>query len=388
MKRYERSLNLGYKDFAQALLVYCQQKARRKIDFETFYNQMRTIPGEVEDDYGNLLEFTTKPNFPASSGMTATLYSIYNMESELFSIKISLLGVWINHIGEAKYLLTFNFFDHSKLCYLVRKEEQPLEDLLQSLHQTIPSCQIEPFRLKKLYRSQGPLFFNRTSWSANWDTQIHYDFYNGVSDPLMEQAFRDILVTKGYKQTPLMICDVGAGKGRLAEKLIGLAIDLDISINYLCIEPSLAQCKIARVHLANLVKPTISIKIFNASIEQFTDPNSQQYHQYSENIDIIISSGGVLNYQVVADESQALGNLLKLQELLKMGGMLLMTGLTPLLVTKKLIREETQLELLTVKFNELLHGGYCYSYRKSSELDLCLSEQQYIPNVDISPILF
>ncbi len=75
-----------------------------------------------------------------------------------------------------------------------------------------------------------------------------------------------------------------------------------------------------------------ALGVINESLENFS--SDSKYKKYRESADIIISSGGPLNVQIVS-HAAAIKNLGMLRRLLKKQGILIATGLSELAIKKK-----------------------------------------------------
>lgn len=169
----------------------------------------------------------------------------------------------------------------------------------------------------KTKNSKEPLTF----WNGQWEEEESVaDYYDNTNDPIILNAFKHHIIGQFPKK--LRLLDVGAGKGRLAKKILKLAKESNIEIEYLFLEPALSQCETAKLHLDHDKNSVTFIK------HEFID------YSFHEPVDVIISSGGPLT-SVVATFEEAEKHLQRMQEILAPGGLIIATGLKPLLFKQK-----------------------------------------------------
>ena len=165
-----------------------------------------------------------------------------------------------------------------------------------------------------------------TYWDCDWDNNDGAGlYYNKISDPHIIDAFScEVLsnIPEVKIDKPLRILDIGAGKGRLAYKLIQLLEGLSIPYHYIFVEPSLKQISIAA---ANLAKYKNNISFVNTTIGAL---------EIVDKVHCVVSSGGPLNLDIVTRE-QAIENAKKMQQMLLPDGILIASGQTALLVKRK-----------------------------------------------------
>lgn len=362
---------------AQSTLIadiysHCQSGAERepnhKVDFDEFYK----LSPEQQKDYPNILELSGSLRSYSSS--VPDLYDVSRFSSEVKEIKVHNLLGWIDGLGEANYLLTFALIDGTKRHFLVREEDKHLKNMLKALHKTIPDTDLEPNRLVKSKRALPNLFFKTPGWKASWDVSNldHYYFYDQVTDPLMVKAF----VAHACKEPKeMLVLDVGAGKARLAVKLIQKAVKAGINLHYVCLEPGKEQCDIAIQVLEKLRLElgdgSFTYDVLNATIGDFATKYSERSAELMNQVDVVISSGGALNYQVVGTGKDAKANLHIMRDLMRPGGLMLITGLSPLLLTKKDMRA-AEMDFVNATFDNSTREVYCYVYSKpeSPKLEL------------------
>ena len=175
-------------------------------------------------------------------------------------------------------------------------------------------------------------FWKREKSVPNWDEVTdHKEHYVNVSDPIFIEKLNQILSARNNNK-PLVIIDIGGGKGRLAAELIMAADKLGVNVEYILVEPDNSQCLAASKTLHTLSsEQKHKIKIKKYTFEKYMEEYGKKMQNQA---DIVISSGGPLNAQVVSHKD-AVNNLRDMATLLAPGGKLLATGLSPLLVTKK-----------------------------------------------------
>lgn len=266
------------------------------------------------------------------------IFQLNSYHNELQHLKITHFDSWLYSTLQSEYLLNFKFQNGDSQYYFVSQCYPELTELLNCIRQHMPAANIERIGKKAYRESCEP--FQKNYWSEvennkehEWDREpIHAKYYEEINDPIILSRFKaELQYTQ--KQNGLTLLDVGGGKGRLAEKLLVYAQQAGVKIHYLLLEPDEYQCAEAMKRLEQLdakyeAKKLFTYSLINSTLEEFND------YEYSSQIDIIISSGGPLNRQVVSmDVAQQ--NLRKIYELLAVGGKLIATGYSALLVTAK-----------------------------------------------------
>ncbi|MBX9704940.1 MAG: SAM-dependent methyltransferase, partial [Gammaproteobacteria bacterium] len=135
--------------------------------------------------------------------------------------------------------------------------------------------------------------YNLAHWNDGWDPPMALAHYEYVSHVLI----LDALLRTVISQNPpfLKIIDIGAGKGTLAIRILRLLEALGIQYEYIFIEPSSIQIKQAQESLCGFVKGKITF------ISMFFSQATLQ-NPIVKNADVIISSGGPFNLEVVKCE--------------------------------------------------------------------------------------
>ena len=163
-------------------------------------------------------------------------------------------------------------------------------------------------------------------WEGPWDLPLEAGlYYDRINDPLVVEAFTSevLAFSPELKEGDVLrIAEVGAGKGRLAEKLIKLMENLSIPYHYTFIEPSTSQLRIAERALTRYRQ---NIHFINTSMDKLGIENKMH---------CVISSGGPLNNEVVT-RAEAIPNARTLQQMLLPTGTLIATGHTVILVKAK-----------------------------------------------------
>jgi len=175
------------------------------------------------------------------------------------------------------------------------------------------------------------LFANDRSQAEAWgqwedlDAHMYYDLIN---DPIVLNAcekFVKPLAHKVDQTAPFTILDIGAGKGRLAKKLIEMAQKFGRNLNYIFVEPNESQIETAKKELSSLINENCNITFIQANLQEL---------KLDQSVNCIISSGGPLNMRVVYHD-EAIININTLSQLLQQQGIIIATGYTPLHVKSK-----------------------------------------------------
>ena len=166
-------------------------------------------------------------------------------------------------------------------------------------------------------------------WNKIWLETPHVPFfYDSINDPNVINIIKNNifpLKSKLINGESLKLLDLGAGNGRLAEKIIKLAQEEQIPLCYILVEPSEGQIVEARIRLDKLQNSNCEINYVNSTIEDY-DLKTQTHG--------IISSGGPFNLNITT-RAKSIVNLQKAKDLLKPEGILVITGLTSLTIKSK-----------------------------------------------------
>ncbi|KTD60912.1 class I SAM-dependent methyltransferase [Legionella shakespearei] len=352
------------------ILSYCVEHSQRKTNVPVVFDEFYKLSPEQQKDYPNILELSS--TLKSRSTSEPALYNVSDFSPELTDIKLHDLLGWMDGLGETNYLLTFRFKDSTKRHFLVQKEDKHLAKMLKILHHSIPDPYLEPNRLVKSKRQIPNLFFKTAGWKPGWDINNldHYYFYDEITDPMMVKAFWDYACKEPRE---MVVLDVGAGKGRLAVKLIQKAVQAGINLHYICLEPGKEQCDIAVQVLEGLRLElgdgSFTYDVLNSTIGDFSAKYPERSAELMNQVDVIISSGGALNYQVVATGKDALSNLHVMRDFMKPGGLMFVTGLSSLLLTKREIRA-AEMNFLNATFDKERREVYCYVYSKPESPEL------------------
>ncbi len=255
---------------------------------------------------------------------------------ELSSIKYADISGMIYH-RELKgcLLIRFKFKNNTKLTFFIKKDDdQKIKLMLNKIGDLLSGKYVEVSRRSDIRKqSIYPQF-----WGGNLEAYSRVNnHYSNHSDPIFLVKFENHILNLSNGKSPLIILDIGAGKGRLAEKLILLAQAKKIPLCYILLEPEESQCDIANKKMNALIEKygnnfVCQISIINLSIKHFAETDS--YRHFFGNIHGIISSGGPLNVQV-AQYKEAKPNLSIYENLLCNGGVALVSGMTESCITKK-----------------------------------------------------
>lgn len=286
-----------------------------------------------------------------TSHITTKKSHIYSYPNESSRIKITKLLSKENILFNSGLLITAENVNGKKINYFVSAKAPCYVDIFDQIERIQKITQPEYFEdaFKKQFKTTQPFssnFWGKAKKGSNWDADImHEEHYESISDPMLVKVFKKNIFSLANGKKELTIVDAGGGKGRLASKLLKAAQEAapPYRVIYILIEPDKYQCKIAQKNLAELKKNygskfVSSFKVINSTMEDFAK-SSDFTRKYKNRVDGIVSSGGPLNAQVVSFEA-ALHNLKIMQNLLKPGGQLVATGLSPVMLTKKIFQRE------------------------------------------------
>ncbi len=207
-----------------------------------------------------------------------------------------------------------------------------LNDVIRQLVAAVIKIDLAEFSyLKGLLEYYEDKMMDDGHWGDDfWDNPDKYGlYYDKMNDPVVIDKFlkRALPIAKTLQPAqPLVIMDIGAGKGRLAGKLMAAALEKNITIQYIFVEPNARLMDIARAHLQDMMKD----KKCQITFLQKTFENIKPAYKAH----CIISSGGPLNMQV-ATRVAAVANLKKISGHLHDNGVLIATGHTVVIVKSK-----------------------------------------------------
>lgn len=239
-------------------------------------------------------------------------------------------------------ILTVECLDgkQGKKIHYIAKNKQELNEAFRALRLKLPIEQIEE-KLKRYYRLRAkphPSSF----WSKEWALDkycLPYSAPGGI-DTVTVDTFRSYMTDRALSEA--VVLDVGGGKGRLANKIVLEATRMGIDLKYILIEPDLSQCEDAW----SLLKSYSQVQVFHGTLQDFmARPHDKELQEpFGEcpvedqslkgRVDLIISCGGPLNNQVVSYDT-AYTNACDYLTMLSLGGAVIATGLTSLLLSKK-----------------------------------------------------
>jgi len=201
--------------------------------------------------------------------------------------------------------------------------------ILNNLRELATTMAIVEFSLAKGYALNVGTATLRpsTMWDEDWESKADAVYYDKINDPLIiEQFNKEVLPLERKKEEPLKVFDIGAGKGRLANKLISIALEQKISVDYTVVEPSENQMDITRKALKKYAtEKTCKITFIQSTLQD---------SKLETNAHCVLSSGGPLNLCVVTRDN-AIANVKAMSDLLLPHGILIATGRTALLAKAK-----------------------------------------------------
>lgn len=292
---------------------------------------------------------------------------------EITSIKYADISKMRTNFSSGRLLVRFKYKNNSKFTFLVKQDENMvIKSLLKKLCELLPGNCVDVTTRKAICKSEYPRY--PLFWGGNWESMKYIsEHYENHSDPIFLMKFENHILNN-RKSELLNVIDIGAGKGRLAEKLITVAQNNKFPLNYILLEPDAKQCKIANEKM-DLLKDRYGenllckIIIINSTIEDFV--GSELCNEYNGRIDVVISSGGPLNIEVVSF-GDAHKNISTIENLLSPHGVVLASGLTSLLVSKKSLQNKFTIHNMSEKGiygNKTKHIQF-YVLEKKSSIDV------------------
>lgn len=230
------------------------------------------------------------------------------------------------------YLVTLTLSDETiRYLYISDFKENAIEltNIIRELHDAaLPLGLVEYGHNKNTLATheKNNEVYNLAHWNDGWDSPMALAHYEYVSHVLI----LDALLRTVISQNPpfLKIIDIGAGKGTLAIRILRLLEELGIQYEYIFIEPSPTQIKQAQESLRGFVKGKITFIPMFFCHETLQNP-------IVKNADVIISSGGPFNLEVVKCEI-ACNNARLVHRMLKSNaGIAIIAGLTPVIPTSQ-----------------------------------------------------
>ena len=268
---------------------------------------------------------------PITTNKTALVH-IGNYSDDLSGIKINQFGPNRPPVDlRNMYILTLIYKTGVRNHYFI-KNDLELINTINTIRKLSSLMNITEYSLTKGMikacdsSARSLSFWDTTPWE---DERTHGLYYDKVNDPIVLEQFinRVLPLTKDFiVEKPIIVIDMGGGKGRLADKLIAAAVDRSIPIHYILVEPSRTQSEIALKQLSKYkANKMCHIEVVQSSIEHF-NPTVRAH--------CVISSGAVINMNVVT-RTQAIQNTHKLASLLSGNGFLIATGQTAITIKSK-----------------------------------------------------
>ncbi len=205
-----------------------------------------------------------------------------------------------------------------------------LTTLIPSIRNLLPSSKIETYARKKVAQTLDSKPSSEFWTDKPTSSQLIMNYYTrnvneyiNIVHPVIINKLKEIFLSSSNK-TSFRILDAGGGNGLLAKKIMDLMNLQGIIYQYDLVEPDAVSSQKAREHLKNYT----DIKVHTYTIKDF------EVTLTNESYDLIISSGGPLNYRV-AIVSEARQHLDIFSRRLKKEGTLIATGLTKSLMNSK-----------------------------------------------------
>ncbi|CAM4407112.1 MAG: hypothetical protein LEGION0403_FIIPPAGN_00907 [Legionella sp.] len=285
---------------------------------------------------------------------------------EISLLKITEFEGVIAGVSEASYCITFEFKKGLPKKHFFCKAHN-FDESIKLLINNIAEEDIEVISKKQFRIQAKPL--TTLFWQSNWEYAEIESHYDEVSDVFMREKVEQYILPLAKKDTPLVLIDVGGGKGRLAIKLIDRLIQEKIPFKYIFIEPDSSQYATAQIKFESYAEQ--NIEGINTTLEGFS--KTEEYKECYQKVHGIILSGGPINENIV-DRVDAEKNLRRLIPLLSTHGIILASGLSPVLFTKKDFVEQYHLNVLgTSKRNPSMYPVLpdslyqCYVLKKQHE---------------------
>ena len=241
----------------------------------------------------------------------------FNSESRLLMMQAPL-----------NYYVSITTGDNEKLKFTIKDEAKLTPShLVTYLIENCPTQFIEVVIPKRLRCQSSPLS------SEKWATMYRHNsavtrYYSEVNDPLLLKS-----VSKALRFQPEVpvILDVGGGRGRVAKQVLQLPTIQATGCHYILLEPSSSEIRVARKALRQLVEESKS----SIQITYINDiASTEVLDGFQEKVNLIISSGGPLNEQIVElGEAKTIAN--DLSACLAENGILISSGLTYNLLNRK-----------------------------------------------------
>ena len=233
----------------------------------------------------------------------------------------------VKKLPEWSLVLVFKDKEKERECYFL--QDQELSSWITALKDVAFKLNLEELTLSKgyiEYMEPYTRLIPLPTWDMEWDNPQHVGlYYDKISDLQIMDAFSSevLAIASALKEGDVLnIIDIGAGKGRLAYKLIQLMDNLGIPYHYTFVEPRVSQIERARHALGAHLK---NIRFVNTTLETLV---------IDEKAHCVISSGGPLCVDIVT-RAQAISNAKKMHDMLFPGGVLIAVGQTALLVKTK-----------------------------------------------------
>lgn len=323
---------------------------------DTIARDLPVITPEMKIETNSIMRINAKrfkEDFgPDWAQTAATIIHLDKYDTPLASIKIKKIDNTTKSqhslFTHTNKLVTLSFKDNAQPPqHFLINDKHPLSKSLQTLLENIPEEYLEKTVHKhhrKSTQPHSPEFWNGI-WGNNPGMEAMYDF---DIDVMTVETFEKEVLDKQNKNTDITVMDVGGGKGRIAKKLLTAAYRKNVALNYILIEPAHAQCEMAQKTLEPLInamqkKLNSKIKIIENTFDEFLQSDLAQDLQGK--IDVIISSGGPINIDVVNLETAKI-NITGMRKMIAPDGVMIAVGKTDLLLTRKDLEKSYQFNVL------------------------------------------
>lgn len=231
------------------------------------------------------------------------------------------------------YYLSMTRADGKK-CRMVVKDDSQLSvpNLITEFLKECPTDRLEVVVPKTLRMHSQPLP------SGQWAEMYHDNdgavtkYYQNVNDPILIPEVEKALKERHFREKPLIL-ELGGGRGRVAEQILALSLIKKLGCQYVLVEPCADEIHIAKKLLhESCHKLGIENMVDIITIHAKASP--KVLSNFYGKADLVISSGGPLNDQIVSLE-EASQTAEQAFRCLVPSGRLLSVGLTFNLLSKK-----------------------------------------------------
>lgn len=326
-----------------------QQEEKFSLLIKKLLDRLNTLSKPLHDgDNWDVEDFNDTPLFRALAGSEpvikishkikqfgnmgllpkGTIIHIENHHSTIQSIKLNEFMEPRTSTPQPKLVITLMTKQAERMEYYIKDSEivkfaNELRTVAAELN--LAEFVMPKFKIKETDKRIAPL----KAWETGWEVpNAHGLWYNIVNDPMILDQFQSRvlpLASDLNKDQMLVVLDAGAGKGRLAHKIISETLQNNIPIHYIVLEPT-EQIILAQEKLKELSRDKrCKITFVKSTLLDF---------EAQEKAHCVISSGGPIDADIVSRQT-ALSHVKKIEDSLLPGGIFIATGQTGILVKAK-----------------------------------------------------